>query len=49
MKNFPESLKRPMKSLAKLRAKGLSVKFDNRDTHKPGWKFAEYELKGCSP
>jgi prolyl-tRNA synthetase len=25
---------------------GLSVKFDNRDTHKPGWKFAEYELKG---
>ncbi len=29
-----------------LRAKGISVKFDNRDTHKPGWKFAEYELKG---
>jgi prolyl-tRNA synthetase len=25
---------------------GLSVKYDNRDTHKPGWKFAEYELKG---
>ncbi|MAR40201.1 MAG: proline--tRNA ligase [Flavobacteriales bacterium] len=24
----------------------VSVKFDNRDTHKPGWKFAEYELKG---
>jgi prolyl-tRNA synthetase len=22
------------------------VKFDDRDTHKPGWKFAEYELKG---
>ena len=22
------------------------MKFDNRDTHKPGWKFAEYELKG---
>ena len=20
--------------------------FDDRDTHKPGWKFAEYELKG---
>lgn len=31
---------------AKLRAKGLSVKFDDRDTHKPGFKFAEYELKG---
>jgi prolyl-tRNA synthetase len=29
-----------------LEAKGISVKFDNRDTQKPGWKFAEYELKG---
>ncbi len=29
-----------------LEAKRISVKFDNRDTHKPGWKFAEYELKG---
>jgi prolyl-tRNA synthetase len=29
-----------------LLAKGISVKFDNRDTHKPGWKFAEYEFKG---
>ena len=29
-----------------LRAKGYSVKFDNRDTHKPGFKFNEYELKG---
>jgi len=25
---------------------GLTVKYDDRDTHKPGWKFAEYELKG---
>lgn len=25
---------------------GLSVKYDNRDTQKPGFKFAEYELKG---
>lgn len=25
---------------------GFSVKFDNRDTHKPGFKFAEWELKG---
>jgi prolyl-tRNA synthetase len=32
--------------LASLRQKGLSVKFDNRDTHKPGFKFAEWELKG---
>ena len=29
-----------------LRAKGYTVKFDNRDTHKPGFKFNEYELKG---
>jgi len=29
-----------------LRAKGITVKFDDRDTHKPGWKFAEWELKG---
>lgn len=29
-----------------LRQLGLSVKFDNRDTHKPGFKFAEYEMRG---
>ncbi len=29
-----------------LLALGISVKFDDRDTQKPGWKFAEYELKG---
>lgn len=29
-----------------LKKKGITVKYDNRDTHKPGWKFAEYELKG---
>ncbi|MFN5345947.1 MAG: proline--tRNA ligase [Bacteroidota bacterium] len=29
-----------------LEKRGISVKYDNRDTHKPGWKFAEYELKG---
>jgi prolyl-tRNA synthetase len=31
---------------AKLRALGVSVKYDNNDAKKPGWKFAEYELKG---
>ena len=25
---------------------GVSVKYDNADNKKPGWKFAEYELKG---
>ena len=29
-----------------LRQLGYAVKFDNRDTHKPGFKFAEWELKG---
>jgi len=29
-----------------LMAKGISVKYDDRDTQKPGWKFAEYEFKG---
>ena len=28
------------------RKQGVSVKYDNRDTHKPGFKFNEYELKG---
>jgi prolyl-tRNA synthetase len=32
--------------VAKLRAKGISVKFDDDNTKKPGWKFAEYEMKG---
>jgi len=32
--------------MVKLRARGISVKYDNRDTQRPGWKFAEYELKG---
>ncbi len=32
--------------MKELRSYGISVKYDQRDTHKPGWKFAEYELKG---
>ena len=32
--------------IADLRKAGLSVKFDNRDTQKPGFKFAQYELQG---
>ncbi|MES2678258.1 MAG: proline--tRNA ligase [Bacteroidota bacterium] len=30
----------------KLQDKNISVKFDDRDSQRPGWKFAEYELKG---
>lgn len=32
--------------IKELRSKDISVKYDNRDTHKPGFKFNEYELKG---
>ncbi len=32
--------------LKTLKAKGITVKYDDRDTQRPGWKFAEYELKG---
>lgn len=45
-----EQLKMINEQVAKMKKelelKGISVKYDNRDTHKPGWKFAEYELKG---
>ena len=30
----------------KLTKLGISVKYDDRDTRKPGWKFAEYEMRG---
>lgn len=32
--------------VAELKAKGITVKFDDDDKFKPGYKFAEYELKG---
>jgi prolyl-tRNA synthetase len=32
--------------IAKLKIRGISVKYDDRDTQRPGFKFAEYELKG---
>lgn len=32
--------------MKELREEGVSVKYDDRDEFKPGWKFAEYELKG---
>lgn len=32
--------------VAKLKALNISVKYDKNDNKKPGWKFAEYELKG---
>jgi len=42
-----EKIKGAMKPLSsQLKALGLTVKFDDRDTFKPGYKFAEWELKG---
>ena len=32
--------------MQQLKALGISVKYDNADNKKPGWKFSEYELKG---
>ena len=32
--------------IKKLKARNISVKYDDRDTQRPGFKFAEYELKG---
>ena len=32
--------------MKELKAAGIRVKYDNNDNNRPGWKFAEYELKG---
>jgi prolyl-tRNA synthetase len=32
--------------MTQLKANGISVKYDDSDNNRPGWKFAEYELKG---
>ncbi|TCJ16566.1 proline--tRNA ligase [Flaviaesturariibacter flavus] len=34
------------KLIAELKAAGIRVKYDDNDNTRPGWKFAEYELKG---
>ncbi len=43
LKEISEKVK-PIKKA--IESRGISVKYDDRDTFKPGWKFAEYELKG---
>ena len=32
--------------MARLRKRGITVRYDDRDSQRPGWKFAEYEMKG---
>jgi len=34
------------KLIVELKQKGISIKYDDRDTQRPGFKFAEWELKG---
>jgi prolyl-tRNA synthetase len=43
---FDKISKKAAEITAELRKHNITVKFDNRDTHKPGFKFAEWELKG---
>ena len=38
--------KKALKIKNQLEKIGITVKYDDRDTHKPGWKFSEYEFKG---
>ena len=35
-----------MKLLRALKQMNIRVKFDDNDNARPGWKFAEYEMKG---
>lgn len=42
----PALLEKAQQLKKELNAKGISVKFDDRDTLTPGFKFAEWELKG---
>ena len=42
-----ETISQKVKPLQEaLKKLGISVKYDDRDTQRSGWKFAEYELKG---
>jgi prolyl-tRNA synthetase len=42
-----EAINQKMAELGqKLKAKGISFKYDNDENRRPGWKFAEYEAKG---
>ncbi len=43
---FAAISKKVEKIVKALKNRGISVKYDNRDTFKPGYKFNEWELKG---
>jgi prolyl-tRNA synthetase len=43
----PDAFKFALKPVIdELKSYGVSVKYDDNENYKPGWKFAEYELKG---
>ncbi|NPA36029.1 MAG: proline--tRNA ligase [Chlorobi bacterium] len=43
---FKQVSEKAKEIVSKLRDMNIDVKFDDNDKKKPGWKFAEYELKG---
>ena len=43
---LPAISEKAMEIKRKLEAMGITVKYDDRDSFKPGWKFNEYEFKG---
>ena len=43
---FDEVSKVVLEIMHKLQKRSILAKFDDRDNYKPGWKFAEYEMKG---
>jgi prolyl-tRNA synthetase len=45
-KPIPALMEAAERIAARLRAKGVSVKIDNDDQNRPGFKFAEYEMIG---
>ena len=48
---MPVAAQMPLEKMDQLKkaleAEGHTVKIDDRDTLRPGFKFAEWELKGC--
>jgi prolyl-tRNA synthetase len=38
--------RKALEIVSELKAKGIRVKYDDSDNQRPGWKFAQYELKG---
>ncbi|MFO8053637.1 MAG: proline--tRNA ligase [Bacteroidales bacterium] len=44
--DFDRINKKALEIKHQLQDQGIRVKYDDRDTFKPGWKFSEYEFKG---